>query len=280
MDTEIETSSLPWVSAGRARGGRPTQQDELFCTRDPDTDTRLLVLADGMGGDGAGEIAAQGVVHIARELWDQRLWAQQPGALFLETLCQQAHEELRRRGEDVANGEPHSTVVALLIKDGRACWAHVGDSRLYHFRGGRCLARTEDHSLAQLKVSRGELRADQLASDPDQHKLLRGLGGIDAPLVEHGGAVLGHRQSFVLCSDGIWESLSTEELGALASRQDQDHALHEALALAVERGGADGDNAALIVVRIERESTLQQWKRKLGVAVWGRVSGHRADMTS
>lgn len=279
MDKEIETSSLPLTVAGRARGGRPTQQDQLACLHDPDTGTRLLVLADGMGGDGAGELASEGVVLITRRLWDDGLWMELPGALFLETLCQEAHAELRRRGEPLAHGEPHSTVVALLLRGDRACWAHVGDSRLYRFQKRRLLERTEDHSVAQLKVARGELTADQLADDPDQHKLLRGLGGAQPPEVDHGGAVLRPGQAFVLCSDGIWESLTTEELGQLACRSDQEAALNEALNLALERGGKDGDNVALIMAQVEQTNLLRQWKRKLWMTLWGGGNGHHADST-
>jgi serine/threonine protein phosphatase PrpC len=131
--------TLPRAAGGRARGGRPIQQDELACLYDPREDTRLLVLADGMGGDGAGELAARGVVQTARKLWEQGDWRNQPGALFLEAFCQAAHDELRRLGRALKHGEPHSTVVALLMRGDRANWAHVGDSRLYRFRGRRLL---------------------------------------------------------------------------------------------------------------------------------------------
>lgn len=250
MDQGIESQAIPSVMAGRARGGRPTQQDALICLHDAPTDTRLLVLADGMGGDGAGELASAGVIDTARRLWDEGQWREQPGPLFLESLCQAAHAGLRRRGEGLVGAEPHSTVVALLIRGRRAYWAHVGDSRLYRFQHGRCLGRTEDHSLAQLKVARGELAPEAMGLDADQHVLLRGLGGPQPPQVEHGFAAVRPGQSFVLCSDGVWERLSTGELGRLARRRNLRRALHEALAQAVERGGADGDNVSLILVRI------------------------------
>jgi PPM family protein phosphatase len=277
MDEQIEIRTLPLIAAGRARGGRPTQQDDLVCLHDPVEDARLLVLADGMGGDGAGELAAEGVVLVARRLWEQGLWREQPGALFLETLCQEAHAELRRRREGLASGEPHSTVVALLIKGDRACWVHVGDSRLYRFRGRRCLGCTEDHSLVQLKVRRGELAADRMATDPDQHRLLRGLGGPQSPQVDHGVAVLRPGQSFVLCSDGVWESLSTHELGRLARRRNQSDAMRQALALAVERGGEQGDNVAMILARVG----WADWLRRRGGRFWSAVfrgaAARRAD---
>lgn len=249
MEQDIDTRTLPLVAAGRARGGRPTQQDDLVCLRDPEQDAQLLVLADGMGGDGAGELASAGVIAVARQLWEQGLWRDQPGAVFLETLCQHAHAELRRRGRGLARGEPHSTVVALLTRGNLAYWAHVGDSRLYRFDGRRCLDCTEDHSLAQLRVRRGELAAAELGRAPDQHQLLRGLGGAEPPKVDHGGARLRPGQAFALCSDGVWENLSTLELGRFARRRNQQHALRAALVQALQRGGADADNVALILVR-------------------------------
>jgi serine/threonine protein phosphatase PrpC len=272
MDQRIESQAIPSVMAGRARGGRLTQQDALVCLHDAATDARLLVLADGMGGDGAGELASAAVVDTARRLWDQGQWREQPGPLFLESLCQAAHAGLRRHGEGLVGAEPHSTVVALLIRGRRACWAHVGDSRLYRFQHGRCLGRTEDHSLAQLKVARGELAPEAMGLDADQHVLLRGLGGPQPPQVEHGFAAIRPGQSFVLCSDGVWERLSTVELGRLARRRNLRRALHEALARALERGGVDGDNVSLILVRIG----WMTWWRARGRARWASMAGRGA----
>lgn len=248
MDPAIESQSAAGVFAGRTRGARPTQQDDLVCLHDALTDTHLLVLADGMGGDGAGELASAGVVAVARELWAGGFWREQPGPMFLEQLCQQAHAELRRRGVGLSLGEPHSTVVALLLKGPNAYWVHVGDSRLYRFQHGQLLGCTEDHSVVQARVRRGELDAAQAAGDGDQNLLLRGLGGPSPPLVDHGWATLQRGQAFVLCSDGVWEHLSLAELARFSTRRHQDDAVHEALARVLELGGEAGDNAALILV--------------------------------
>ena len=82
MDQAIDFQALPQVAAGRARGGRDVQQDALVCLHDPASDSLLLVVADGMGGDGAGELAAEGVIDTARRLWEQGAWREQPGALL------------------------------------------------------------------------------------------------------------------------------------------------------------------------------------------------------
>ncbi len=261
MDQPIEIRTLPGVAAGRARGGRPTQQDNFICLHDAAADAHLLVLADGMGGDGAGELAAAGVVEVARRLWEQGAWRDQPGAMFLENLCQEAHVELRRRGERLAGGKPHSTVVALFTRGDRACWVHVGDSRLYRFRGRRLLGCTEDHSLVQEKVRRGELSVEQMGSDPDQHRLLRGLGGPLPPQVDHGFDRVRPGQHFVLCSDGAWETLSTRELGRWSHRRDQRGAVGRLLSMATARGGEEGDNVAVILMRVGWLEGLRRFGR-------------------
>lgn len=267
MDPAIESQAGPWAVAGRTRGGRSVQQDDLLCLHDEETQAQLLVLADGMGGDGAGELASAGVIEVARALWDSGEWREQPGALFLERLCQEAHAELRRRGEGLACGEPHSTVVALLLKGGRAYWVHVGDSRLYRFQRGHLLGCTEDHSVVQARIRRGELEADQAAHDADQHLLLRGLGSARALQVDHGWATLEKGHSFVLCSDGVWEYLSPAELGRLAAGRYTSDVLHEALARVLQRGGEAADNAALILVRPARGdssgSGAGSWRQRL-----------------
>ncbi|WP_046972978.1 PP2C family protein-serine/threonine phosphatase [Dyella japonica] len=267
MDKTVDFHAIPRAAGGRAQGGRSTQEDDLICLHDPSSSTWLLVLADGMGGDGAGELASRGVIQATRRLWEQGTWRSLPGPLFLETLCQQAHTELQQRGENLAGAEPHSTIVAVIIRGSRVSWAHVGDSRLYRFQGTRLIGRTEDHSLGQLKLQRGELSESELANDPDQHKLLRGLGGPQAPVVEHGFAELDGDQTFALCSDGVWERLTTEELASLSQRRDQHQALQEALAMAVERGGQDGDNVALIFAHASGEGWLRRHWNKLGSAM-------------
>lgn len=257
MDQTIDSSAddradAAHLGAGRACGGRASQQDDLVCLHDPATHTRLLVLADGMGGDGAGELASAGVVEVARRLWQGGSWRTLPGALFLEQLCQDAHLELRRRGQDLSEAEPHATVVALLLKGTSAYWVHVGDSRLYRFERGRLIGCTEDHSVVQGRVRRGELSAEEAARAADQHELLRGLGGALRPQVDHGWAALRPGQTFALCSDGVWEQLSSDELAGFAARNDLHASLGQALTLALSRGGETGDNVALILTRPAR----------------------------
>jgi PPM family protein phosphatase len=245
-DDRIEVRLSPVAAAGRAQGARPTQQDDLICLHDDAGSTHLLVLADGMGGHGAGELASRLVLDVAAQLWAEGGWKEEAGPLFLERLCQRAHQRLRdHHGADDAS--PHSTIVCLLIKPAFSYWAHVGDSRLYRYEGRRFLGCTEDHSVTRQKLHRGELAAGEV--DAQQHLLLQGLGGRAVPVVEHGGMPSRDDHRFVLCSDGVWAHVSSEELGQLVRSDAREAAIVEALNLALKRGGEQADNASLIFVR-------------------------------
>ncbi|MBU6249208.1 MAG: serine/threonine-protein phosphatase [Xanthomonadaceae bacterium] len=268
--TIIDAPSGGAVAAAQVRGGRPSQQDDMVCLHDPDSGTWLLVLADGMGGEGAGEQASAGVVSTARRSWARGGWRDLPGPVFLEQLCQDAHLELRRCGDALGGVRPHATVVALLLRDRHAYWAHAGDSRLYRLERGRLAGRTEDHSLVQERVRRGEIDPRDAATAPDQHQLLRGLGGARRPQVEHGFAPRRRDQQFALCSDGVWAYLSDDEVAAYASRPDPSCAVREALALVLCRGGDRGDNASLILVQVAPAAfpRLGYWR-----SAWARIRG-------
>ncbi|HEX7815836.1 PP2C family serine/threonine-protein phosphatase [Dyella sp.] len=270
MNEQVDVCALPGVAAGRALGGRASQQDAFICLDAPDEDARLMVLVDGMGGDGAGEQAAATVVEVARRLWQAGTWREQPGPLFLETLCQDAHATLRRLRETLAEGEPHSTIVALLIRDDRASWVHVGDTRLYLFQGLRCVSQTVDHSVAEFQRQRGICEGD------NQHALLRGLGGAQPPVVDHGVATLRAGQGFALCTDGVWAHVSARELAEAAQARDLDAALRDTLALATQRGGAQGDNAALVLVHTADTG----WIRRLGAWWQAKRPAPRNDVTA
>lgn len=229
-------------------GGRSEQQDQAVCLASRDGRNHLLVLADGMGGHQGGELAARTVVEVARRVWQEVDGAPLQPAAFLEALCQQAHAAILGRGEALGL-QPHSTLVALLATPGRAWWAHVGDSRLYLFRAGKLLCRTEDHTLVQHLVRIGDLLETEVKDHPERNKLLRGLG-MEGPLrVTHGQMAVTDDTAFVLCSDGFWNCIDDGEMARMLQEEDVDAMCANWAALAAERGGADGDNVTVAVLQ-------------------------------
>jgi serine/threonine protein phosphatase PrpC len=99
----------------------------------------------------------------------------------------------------------------LYIEDNQAWWAHVGDSRLYHFNRKKLLSRTKDHSIVQLLVDLERISEEEMATHPDQGRLLKGLGGDEPIKPDFGQATLHAGDSLLLCSDGFWEQISPQK---------------------------------------------------------------------
>ena len=228
-------------------GGRVVQQDAVACFVSADRKCHLLVLADGMGGHAGGELASAAVIEEATELWARRRRAPPEPHLFLETLCHQAHERIRRLGAEQGL-QPRSTIAALLVTEARAWWVHVGDSRVYAFRTGQLLMRTEDHTVARTLIRGGVRKASALQGGIEQHMLLRGLGGQEPLRTTHGQMAMSAQTAFLLCTDGFWGVVDDQELSQVLETDDAQATCLRWVGEAARRGGAEGDNVALALL--------------------------------
>ncbi|ANQ84035.1 PP2C family protein-serine/threonine phosphatase [Azoarcus olearius] len=234
-------------------GGRAEQQDRAACFTSRDGRNHLLVVADGMGGHQGGELASHVVMEVAERAWSALDGLPHAPASFLERVCQQAHAEIRLAGQ--ARGlRPCSTLAALLVSPHRAWWSYVGDSRIYVFRDGRPLWRTEDHTVVQQLVRSGRISEAEVVDHPDRNKLLRGLGGDEPLRATHGQLRIDAATGFVLCTDGFWATTSTEEMAPLLSASDLAAACTNAVAAAAQRGGPESDNVTIAVLQPERRT--------------------------
>jgi serine/threonine protein phosphatase PrpC len=206
------------------RGGRSYNEDACGHWQ---SETQLCcVLADGAGGHGGGDVASKLVVQELVGLFARR--PSQDGAA-LAALLRQTNQILRARREPGTESQDmHSTAVALVLDlaGGRTHWAHVGDSRMYWFSGGRLLQRTQDHSLVQSLVDAGILSAEQMSSHPKRSELRSAMGLPDETLELGSGdgqQAVQAQDVFLLCTDGLWEYLDDEllerSLAASATQQ-------------------------------------------------------------
>lgn len=191
-------------------GGRAENEDSTRQLR-LGKEQLCLVVADGLGGHGGGAQASAAAADTICREWDGDA---DPEAL--KRLVQRGHEAVT--AIQTAQCAMMSTVVALEIAGNRAAWAHVGDSRLYHFVDGRLVFQTKDHSASQIAVFMGEITADQIRFHEDRNRVLRALGQDGALTVEAAAeALCPGRHAFLLCSDGFWEYVLENEM---ASRFD------------------------------------------------------------
>ena len=130
------------------------------------------------------------------------------------------------------------TTLTILLTDGcTAIWAHVGDSRLYHFRGRRIISRTVDHSIAQTLVSIGDISEVDLKTSPDRNHLTRVLGTEwDEPkhVLDKKGYRLRRKDIFLICTDGLWERMDEKQAAVMLRDDSLDETLKKLCTQAVE----------------------------------------------
>ena len=201
------------------QGPRPYNQDRLAYSYSKDA--LLLVLADGMGGHRNGEVAAQLAVKTLTDAF-QRLAVPSLSspAKFLIDHIQQVHDMI----ENVTQAEeyiesPRTTIVAAIIQRGYLYCAHVGDSRLYHFRNGHLLFRTEDHSVVQSLYKKGMISKEEMATHPYKNKIYNCVGGETPPQIDLADRhELQEGDTVILCTDGVWGVISDQQIKEIIQR--------------------------------------------------------------
>lgn len=168
----------------------------------------IAVLADGLGGQGDGKKASQLVCsHLLQCGADDKPVSEER----LTEAFREANAALIRQQENSFHMK--TTAVYLCIRGKQAVWAHIGDSRLYHFRQDELSDYTLDHSVSQLAVSMGEISRAEIPSYPGRSRLYRAMGTEgEEPEIHTVVTLEPGRHGFLLCSDGLWEYLTDQEI--------------------------------------------------------------------
>mgnify|MGYP001156669105 CR=1 FL=1 len=232
-------------------GDRKEQQDRVALFGHPTRPGMMMaVLADGMGGHSGGAMAAEQVLIRARQNFETYAPLHETPEHLLGSVIGEAHTVIKLT-RFTSEQDPHSTAVAFLLQQGRAYWAHCGDSRLYHFRGTRTVARTGDHSLVGELQRKGRLDENGALHHPQRNVLLACLGSDREPRIDYGreeAPLAG--DCFLLCSDGLWAYFTDFELAATLQEFPPRAAAERLLAQVRERAGGSGDNISLAVIKL------------------------------
>ena len=235
------------IHQGSRQGPRPYNQDRLAYSYSKDA--LLLVIADGMGGYRHGEVAAQLAVKTLSDAFQLAATpVLEDPAQFLIDHIQQVHDAIDRLmvAQELLES-PRTTIVAAILQHGDLYCAHVGDSRLYHFRNGRLLFRTEDHSIVQMLYRRGQLDKQGMLVHPDRHKIYSCLGGDKPPKID-----LTHKKNLrngdtlLLCTDGLWSTFSDEEMSDILRAGPVSKSVPKLLDMAESLSETRGDNMSAI----------------------------------
>lgn len=240
----VQTSS----AAMSFQGARPYNEDCLGYVAV--TGGACWALADGLGGHKGGARASELAVQCALR------YTGRSAAPRLEDRLKQAvsdaHAAIRveqKIQEDL--GDMRSTLVLLGLSADDVAWAHCGDSRFYHFRAGRQLMRTKDHSAVQMLVAAGEVAEEDIPRHPGRSRLVSCLGSNSSLLISSrstGSAPLAG-DTFLLCSDGLWEHLDKAGLEAMVAAAAGPEALLRALdAQIIAAAHPEQDNYTAVAV--------------------------------
>ncbi len=254
---------------GRVRGNNEDAIGE-------DPDVGLLVLADGMGGYNAGEIASgiavTTVLDVVRRQWPELRHGEVDAdtgygveSLMLRTAIEQAHSTIH----SVAQSQPQcagmgTTVVACVLHDDRMSIAYVGDSRLYRHRNGRLEQITTDHSLVEELIARGHYSREDAGRLVRKNIVTRALGVESAIAVDLIEETVEIGDVILLCSDGLTDMVDDAQIGLTLAKHAAtlDHAAKELVTLANAGGGKD--NVSVVLARVDSSFARgRRWYERL-----------------
>ena len=210
-----------------------------------------MVVADGLGGHPRGELAAQiSVDHFAAAFQRDARPALTDPREFLVRAMTGAHAAILREAYKLDLPDvPRTVIVACVVQDGHAYWAHIGDCRLYLVRNGRIAVQTRDHTVVQHLVDAGRIAQDAVATHPERNRILQCLGGYQAPRPDPvAKARLARNDLLVLCSDGLWGPLTQRHLLHSFATLPLGEALGELAQLAEQRSGPQCDNVTVLAM--------------------------------
>ena len=244
--------SLEWAVGSDIGRRRVTNEDAVYAAGAPHGEAALLLVADGMGGHAAGEIASQAAIASFRECAEARLHAiaapadGEVRALLSEGVTEannRVHQQSRQRREWQGMG---TTLVVAYLAGDRVWIGNVGDSRAYLVRGPAIRRLTRDHTLVEEAVQAGRITPAQAVVHPARNILTRTVGTEGSVSVDLVGPIsLATGDVVLLASDGMHGILSDTEIAALVTGRALSEAVEQLIHAANARGGPDNISVAV-----------------------------------
>ncbi len=214
----------------------------------------LFMVADGVGGHKDGRIASQTAVNTIYDaihpLWEQiPAHSTQAAAQFLQShlydAIVQANEKIYAQAKE-QNARMASTLTCVLVYDTLAIIANIGDSRTYLYRGQQLEQITVDHSVVDWLVRQGHLSPEEASTHPYRNVIMHALGSHETPEVDIFLRWLQPDDILLLCCDGVWDTLTPEQITTHLQENNPETAVPALLAAAQDHS----DDISLVIVRV------------------------------
>ncbi len=244
------------TSAICKQGGREYNQDYLDMS--VSEDGACLVVCDGLGSYYGSEVASRICANKIVEAYNQIKQLDKERAVrpeFCQSYIQSAHNRVVDEKERNPKIKSSCTTVACMVTDFKSTvMSHIGDTRVYFFKGGKLHFQTKDHSLSQIAVEMGQIPLRDIRSHKDQNKLTRVLGSdyYIPPDCDIYNTPLAPGDTFVLCTDGFWEYVFEEEMEEdINSSATPDEAIVKMERRLLERVTKFNDNYSAIIAMVK-----------------------------
>lgn len=211
----------------------------------------LLVVADGMGGHAAGEVASNLTVDHIKEKFTLGAFSALTADGFeeaLNTLIQNVNQVVYTAGQERDKKGMGTTCTLVAIKGNHLFYAHVGDSRVYLLRDGKLNQVTDDHSWVEEMVKAGSLSREEARTHPSRNVITRAIGLETSVAVDTGGCALQDGDLVMLCSDGLNSMISDAEILNVLGRSSHETVCGDLIAAANESGGHDNTSVLVACV--------------------------------
>lgn len=235
---------------------RTHNEDAFFVSKDND----LFIVADGVGGQSAGEVASQMAASQMAEYIDQNMEREKREASYIfgcitDGLDQVNRNIYQRSKEDAACFRMATTIVLMYMTGSVAYFANLGDSRAYLMRDRNLIQITEDHTLVNKYIKEGKLTKEEMEEYPDSsmlakwsHTITKALGDVMELEADYFIVDVLPGDMFLLCSDGLYGEVSDENIAAIILEEQPAQQACEKLILSANENGG-GDNITVILVK-------------------------------
>jgi PPM family protein phosphatase len=247
----FEIAGAMLTDIGRVRSSNEDSVAFVIPTRNDPAASRgcLLLVADGVGGHAAGEVASALAVEAVRRVYFS---LQEPVPASLMIAFKTAHRAIREHGKKNPDCRGMGTTcTALAVHDGQVWLGHVGDSRAYLLRGGKLTQLSDDQTLHAQMIREGLMTEDESKTSGGGNVVLQALGtGADVvPAVWEKGVPLLEGDTLILCSDGLWNMVDDATIAEIAARAAPQEACQNLVGAALEAGGYDNVSVGIFAVR-------------------------------
>lgn len=238
---------------------RRINEDYLGFHEDPNK--KLYIIADGMGGHNAGEIASKIAVENTIEYIFSADKIEQAEVILKEAIESSNSKIYEVSNTDLALKGMGTTITACMIKENKMVVANVGDSRCYVLENEYLNQITNDHSLVQQLVDNGSITEEEAQVHPNKNVITRALGTAPKVEIDIFSIDLSNISKVMLCTDGLTNSLSKEEINDIIAKNDCKSSCEKLIELSKQRGGKD--NISVIIFEGECKDGRDFTKQKI-----------------